>query len=313
MNRIKIYQKRDIGDTIKDTFAFAQFHAQPLWRWVLTIALPAMLVVSLVSVLSLKDSLTALQSLQDFSNPDDFEEVFRDLGEQMRGSFMDNIGLISLVSLVSMFVSAYLGTLVYNYLAFYKAGDEHNPEINAKALRDIPWYIGFRILLSFVLVLLLGLVAGLLAYLTVKISTGLGVFLIILAVLALIPLSVMLSMFFVVVFLENLGFMEGLKRCWEVSARGFLNTFLVLLIFGMMAWAASAMLGGVLGLVGGLFGDFGRILFNQLGSAAVGVATTVLSAIALTLNYGSIVHTTEGTTDFGDDSLIDQIGNQEVE
>lgn len=313
MNRIKIYQKRDIGDILKDTFAFAQFQAQPLWRWVLSIALPAMLVVSLASVLSLKDSLTALQSLQDFSNPGDFEEVFKELGEQLSSSFMANAGLISVVSLVSMLVSAYLGSLVYNYLAFYKSGDEYNPEINAKAMRDIPWYIGFRILLSLVLVLLLALVAGLLAYITVQVSTGLGVFLIIVAVLALIPISIMLSMFFVVVFLENLGFMEGLKRCWELSARGFLNTFLVLLIFGMMAWTASAMLGGVLGLVGSLFGDFGRVLFNQMGSAAVGVATTVLSAIALTLNYGSIVHTTEGTTDFGDDNLIDQIGNQEME
>lgn len=309
MQKIKLFQVRDFGDTIRDTIEFLRNHAQPLWKIVLTYLLPIYLVISIITVLVMKDFLIAMQEAGQ--SPEQLQELIQDMGKDILNNPVPLFGGIGAVSLFSLLVGAYMSSLVYNYVLLYKQttiGEVSAQELHQKSVGDMAWYLGYTFLLMFIFILGIALPIGFAA--ASQSGALIGVVVCVILFVAIYAVGA-LALFFPIAFLERGSFGETVNRCRALISGNWWRTFGLVLVVAMGLGIVGSMVGGILGLVGSMFGMMGRLVFSQVGQAAIGVVTNMAIAVAMCLHYGTLRTEMEGSSDEEGKDLIDQIGDNE--
>ncbi|MBX7241055.1 MAG: hypothetical protein K1X92_04840 [Bacteroidia bacterium] len=309
MEKIRLFRVRDIGDTIKDAFALLKEQAAPLWKNIFLIVLPAYLLIAVGLVVTMKDLLLLAQEMQG-GNPEDARDSLDSL-KDMIISPVFWIGIIT-VMVVSLLVQAFMNSTTFNFIDAYHKDEEaaKNPEtLRSISIGDMGWYIGYSLLIGLIFMVIFmvplgGAVAMESIAFTLLISIGLLVF-----IFVLLPT---LILFFPVAFIEKTGFRETWDRARFLTKGEWGATFGLTIIVGLLGGIASSVVSNILGLVGTVFGEFGKLLFTQVGQLGMSSLIGVISGTCYALHYGSLRAKKEGASDgFLGEQLIEEIGKQE--
>ncbi len=312
MEKIHLFRVRDIGDILRDTFALLKAQATPLWKNVFTIVIPGFIIIAVGMVVTLKDLLLLAQEIQAGGAIENSGEMLDSLKSVISSPTMwAGFGVIIICSL---FIQGFMNSLVFNYVEAYDKGNEEskNPDsLRAKSIGDIGWYVGYSLLLGFavlgIAIVLMG--GGALsgsALLTFLLGMALFV-----GIFVVLPVFVL---FFPVAFLERTSFAESWNRARYLTKGEWGTTIGVVIIMALLGGVASSIVSGILSLIGSMFGEFGKLLFSQIGQLGMTGFIGIFSATAYSLLYGSLRAKKEGADDgvLGND-LIDEIGKKKDE
>ncbi len=312
MEKIRLFKVRDIGDTMRDTFALLKEQAAPLWKNIFLVVLPAYLLIAVGLVVSMKDLLLLAQELQGGGNPQDASGMLDSLKDMVISPLF--WGGLSVVMVVSLLAQAFMNSLTFNFIDGYHKEDEmaKNPDtLRNHSITDIGWYIGYSLMIGFAFMgIFMVPLAGALVLestaLTLLVSIGL-----IVIVFALLPTIIL---FFPVAFMEKTGFSETWNRARFLVKGEWGSTIGLAIIVGLLGGIASSVIANILGLVGTMFGEFGKLLFTQIGQMGMSALIGVASATCYSLHYGSLRAKKEGASDgFLGEELIEEIGKKDDE
>jgi MFS family permease len=313
MQKLQLFKSRDISTVISDTVNFIKTEKN-LMKWVYTYLIPAYIILGVIVGIAMKD-LTALYSdiLTDVLKGDFQADDIKDLAEKMQGANAGAMsGLSSLGSIGAVILGAIVASLTFNYVKASEAkGVVSEDETKGFLTKDIGWYIGYSILLGFVLVLgILGF--ALFGAIGFAVNTGLGAITMIVAILAAIYFMLRyVLMFFPVCFFENKDFGAALKRGSALVKTNFWGTLGLAILGGLIIGVGGSIASGILGAIGSIFGDMGKSVFAQVGQNLVAAFGAVAMNIGYSLWYGNLCHNADGTTSSSNTNIIDEIGQKD--
>lgn len=277
MDKIKLFKLRDIGDVIQDAFGIATKQAQPLWGNVLKILVPLYAAIAVITGLWQVEIEAAQGDLSGVTDP---QEVFGLVMSMFSGVKASLIMLLSVIAQVLMY------GFTLNFMRLSQGGGEASEdEIRSSAFSDAGWMLGFQILT--------GLIVG---------------FAMLFFIIPGIYLAVVMSILMAVATIEKLSFGDAFARCRALVNDNWWNTFLVLLLVGLLTGVLGSVASGLFGLVGGTAGK----ITAALAQSAVGVFFGVINIIAVTLQYYNLrIKHDGGAFDDGENSVINEIGGDE--
>ena len=277
--KINFYEKRDLGDKINATFQFLRQNFVPLFKSLLYIAGPVILIAGVISGLYQMTLLSA-GDIYEPTEPsfDTFSALFAQGGANI---------------LVSILMTAVVITVVYEYFVLYMQADTLTfPSVSAVwegTKRDF-----FKVLLS-----------------SIVTSILVGIGLIFLIIPGLIFLAA-LSLIFIIQIKERLSFGDAFSRCFSLTSGNYLSTLGLLLVVAILQTIIVLVLLTPIGLITGLglfFSDsaediitrqsssFYQILaiVGQVLSNLVSQLLSAISTVAIAFQYANLVEKKEST------------------
>ena len=277
--KINFYEKRDLGDKINVTFQFLRQNFVPLFKSLLYIAGPVILVAGVVGGLY---QMTLLSTGGIYEPTEPSFDTFGALFAQ---------GSVNI--LVSILMTAVVITVVYEYFVLYMQADTLTfPTVSAV------WEGTKR---DFLKVLLSSVVTSILV--------GIGIIFLIIPGLILLAA---LSLIFIIQIKERLSFGDAFSRCFSLTSGNYLSTLGLLLVVAILQTIIVLVLLTPIGLITGLglfFSDSAEDIITRQSStfyqilAIVGqvfsnLVTQLLSAIstvAIAFQYSNLVEKKEST------------------
>ena len=277
--KINFYEKRDLGDKINVTFQFLRQNFVPLFKSLLYIAGPVILVAGVVGGLY---QMTLLSTGGIYEPTEPSFDTFGALFAQ---------GSVNI--LVSILMTAVVITVVYEYFVLYMQADTLTfPTVSAVwegTKRDF-----FKVLLSSVVT---------------SILVGIGIIFLIIPGLILLAA---LSLIFIIQIKERLSFGDAFSRCFSLTSGNYLSTLGLLLVVAILQTIIVLVLLTPIGLITGLglfFSDsaediitrqsstFYQILaiVGQVFSNLVSQLLSAISTVAIAFQYSNLVEKKEST------------------
>ncbi|HEX8328243.1 MAG TPA: hypothetical protein VF629_11930 [Hymenobacter sp.] len=286
-------QQRDFGQKISATFEFISAHWRGLGRALLFIVVPAALLQGILSGLMQKELLLA--SARRNGRGGGFLGNLAQAGE-LTGSPYYWVNIVLGATFITLLVLT-----VYSYM---RRCLRPTPSPEPITTGEVWAEVKARFLESF------------LSYFGLVIVIIVGYFLF---VIPGIYLSVVLTLFYIVLVMENTGFGATISRCRQLARGKWWSTLGLLFIMFMMLAICSGVIGGV---IGGIIGAVGGLLgLNQGGSASsflsvLAIATSTLTGllsmffyppllIALAFQYFNLVERHDA---IGLRNLVGQLG-----
>lgn len=281
--RTNFREERDFGQVINATFTFLRQHFKPLGRALLFIVGPFALTAAFFS---------GLHQSRVFSLAAGTPEGIRNMADY--SIFQQVTSLHYLVSTFFMFLSfSLLYLTVYAYLVEHMDADEAGPvEVGQVWGRVKEFFLpGFYGLFGVVVLVLLGSV---------------------LLILPGIYVAVALSLFYIVMVREDLGFLDTAERCFALIKGYWWSTFglllVVVLIQGLigLVFALPTIFIGVLQALAVPWGHSQWLLVTTTSLTSIaGIFLYTLSALAVAFQYFNLVEIKDGV---GMLEQVDRIG-----
>lgn len=283
---ISFRQSRDVGDVITATFNYLRQNWRSLGKGLLYIAGPALAVQLFVSSL-FQSRFFALMQPGNPSTPEDMGALYAEV-----------LGPMLLMLPVSMLVAVLAVSVVYEHMRLYQGRGPQAAVVAAvwKGVKRSFWTMAgtalgaFLVgLAAFTVVVMAGaLVGGGLSVGIGPVGAGLGVLLMMLGFVGVgAYLLVVLALLFPVRMYEEVGLVEGFRRCLHLLEDAFWRSlgvvFVVVLLYYVLATAFS-MPASILGFMWGFNTASGADAGGMLFEVAL-VAANVVGGLGSTVAY----------------------------
>ena len=313
---LPLIQERDFGQKINATFDFIRQNFKPLLLAILVIGGTPTLLAYVVGGLGLASLVPALTQMRQGGSPNYVTLL------AIITPLMGTIFFVALLFIVSSVMSS---LSLYGYVLEYEARGGNSPAISvADVWRRVSgsfWrYVGYSIalaLLFFVALLVLGFLIGALGGIVGTAGIGIFSFAYFIAV---IYISVTISLYYFIVVRENLGIIDSIKRCFYLIQGKWWSTFGLLFILGLVSlvlfvgtYFVSVLLLGAFGLAGAGIGSetlaislIISTIISSLFSTLIGIVIRCISSLGLVFQYYNLVERKDGE---GLANAIQGIGN----
>lgn len=225
---IEFQQARDFSKKINTTFEFLKQNFKPLFKSMLFIAGPPMLVGSVLAGSLYSDYFGFIGKLGQSQDPTDAATNF--FGSPL-------LWIEVVIAVLFVFISAVMIiSVVYNYMLEYEEKKSNTIDVNdiwERVRNTLPTYIG-TVLGYWVLVIAAYILVVLMIIGTAAISPGLAFLVGFVVVIGLIYAAIALSLFFFIRAYENLGFFESISRSFFLIRDKWWSTFGLLFILGLV-------------------------------------------------------------------------------
>ncbi|MFT2008663.1 hypothetical protein ACMA1I_08310 [Pontibacter sp. 13R65] len=261
-------EERDFGQKLNVTFYFIKSHFRPLCRLVLLYGTPLALVSGLLS------GVYQARLMQRVSGASSYDS-YADLNFFSQLNSLNYFAML-FFTVVSVLV---LSLAVYSYMVLYQ---DHDQEAEPAEVWPLVKEHLVKVIYS-------GIAIGVLIVLTVALL-GIGVY-----------LSVVMSIFVIVMVREETGFVETTERCFALVKRNWWATFGFILTAGFIqavfGWLASIPVGMVAFLRGlqvpGMESELLLVVASVISSVLT-IYVYVISIVAVGFQYYNLVEKKDG-------------------